>query len=77
MESISTDDLQILQEAMSRQAEANSNKVFVEGYIARKYKLQNGDSVDISTAGITRNGHDDTTIGKTSPSNQPSDDATK
>lgn len=53
-ETISTDDLQILQEAMARQAEANSIKLFVEGFIARKYKLQNGDSIDISTATIKR-----------------------
>lgn len=53
-ETISADDLQILREAVTQLERAATSKVFVEDFLARKYKLQNGDSVDIATAEIKR-----------------------
>lgn len=53
-ETISADDLLILREAVSQLERAATNKAFVEDFLARKYKLQNGDSVDIATAAIKR-----------------------
>jgi hypothetical protein len=56
METISADDLQILQEAIGQLNQAQSNKSFVEGFISRKYKLQNGDSIDVTNGTVSRRG---------------------
>lgn len=57
-ETITADDLLILREAIAQQESAAVSKNFVEGFLARKYKLQNGDSIDIATAQISRKNGD-------------------
>lgn len=51
---ISVDDLQILREAMAQLNTAQTNQAFVEGFLARKYGLQNGDSIDFASGTICR-----------------------
>lgn len=55
---LSTDDMQIFQEAVAQHSQAAANRQFVEGFLTRKYNLQNGDSLDVATGKITRKGSD-------------------